>query len=258
MGVFDTRPLDGDERRFWRRWVTQLLITGALIGVIYQLVPVAIATVGITPFGVGPYGTAFTPHVVGVPILMLVALGLGFAQWQALRSLLPTLRPWWIALTLLGPLIALTVMTTDGSYSRFTDLFSMASFFYSNILGRSQSAYASLSLLILLPITTFAGIAAALQAFALKGAINAAGWWVGVAMAAAVVGLGAARLVAPLRVAGVWPRSSGLAIDLFLLDTGVVMIQLGAACAAYGIVSGLGLIALRRIQQTRPRTLALA
>lgn len=265
MSSVDTRPLDGDERRFWRRWVVQLLVTGALIGASYRLVPVVLATVSASPFGLGPFTTGFKAQVIGGPILMVVALGLGTAQWRALRLLLPAMKRWWIALTLLGPLVALAIMTTDRSYSRFTDLLTMAQFYYGHLLEHSINgmpprpidAY-SLSRLYLLPVATFAELAAVLQAFALKDAVDGAAWWIGVAMVAAIAGLGAARLFALLRIDDYRIAPLDVHPDLFLLDTGAVMIQLGVACAAYGIVSGLGLIALRRIRRTRPLTPALA
>lgn len=93
-------------------------------------------------------------------------------------------------------------------------------------------------------------IAAALQAFALKGSVSGSGWWVGVALMAAIAGLGAARLSAVLRIDGYRIAPIGIRPDLLLLDTGVLILQIDAACAAYGIVSGLGLIGLRRIRQT--------
>ena len=261
MGRFDTRPLDGDERRFWLHWVLQLLVVGALIGTIYSLVPVILATFGASPFGAGPFTMAFKAQVIGGPILMATALGLGLAQWRALRPLLPTLSRWWIALTLLGPLVALTIMTTDRSYSRFTDLLSMAQYFYSNLLGQTIDnppprpiGFYSNSLFYILPVTTFAGIATTLQAFALKGNVNGSGWWIAVAMVAAIAGLGAARLFAPLRIEGYRIAPLGVKPDLLLLDTGALILQLGAACAAYGIVSGLGLLALRRLRRAQALT----
>lgn len=265
MATIDTRPLDGDERRFWLRWVGQLLLTGALIATLYNLLPVVIVTVGASPLGVGPLVGTPKAQVIGGPLLMLLALGLGLAQWRALRLLLPTLSRWWIALTLLGPLVALTIMTTDRSYSRFTDLLSMAQYFYGNLLGQSISAASlppiptdRLILMYLLPVTTFAGISATLQAFALNGRVGGAGWWVGVAMIAAIAGLGAARLFAPLRLDSYRIAALGADHGALILSTGTLILQLGASCAAYGIVSGLGLIALRRVQRARPLTPALA
>ena len=265
MAAIDTRPLGDEERRFWVRWVLQLCIAGSLIALVYQLVPVVLATLGISPMRADLFGFRLMPSVLGGPLLMTIALGLGAAQWRALRPLLPTVSRWWIALTLLGPLAALTIMTTDRSYSRFTDLLSMSQYFYTNLLGQSIGSTAPravglyrLVLFYLLPVITFAGIAATLQAFALKGMVGGAGWWVIVAMVAAIPGRMATLLFAPLRVPAYQIAPIGVRPDLFLLDTGALILQLGAACAAYGIVSGLGLIALRRIRQARSLTPAIA
>lgn len=278
MSTIDMRPLDGDERRFWLRWVMQLLIAGVLIGVINRFVPLTLWLSGIfaadqraianelasLPLGLssGQWRGLLSElrELAAMPLLGLVALGLGLLQWRALRTLLPELTRLWVALTLIGPLLALTIMTTDRSYSRFTDFISMTQYF-SNLIGLTTGMVESRSpnlLTLLLPATTFGMIAATFQAFALKGVVNGAGWWIGVAMVAAIAGLGAARLFVPLRTDDYRIGPELIRPDLFLLDTSVFILQLGATCAAYGIVSGLGLLALHRLRPAQALTPAAA
>ena len=258
MAILATRTLDEEEQRFWRRWVLYLLFAGVLIGLVSRLIPLGLFLGGVRPIGVGPFSTVFAAHAIGAPLLGLIALGLGLVQWRVLRLLLPLLSRWWIAMALIGPLVALAIMTTDRSYSRFTDLISMTQYF-SSYLGQATSPtvarptdFYTLALYYLLPTATFAGIAAACQAYLLKGAIGRAGWWIVVAMLAAIAGLATARVFAALRTEGYRLGPEVIRPDLLALDSGVVIAQLGAACAVYGIVSGLGLIALRRGQHDIP------
>lgn len=264
--------LDDDERRFWRRWTLAFLGAGLALGLVYRLAALVFAgsyavdrralgqDLAGLPLGLGAgqwWGLLLSARELAtMPLLALVALGLGWAQRRALRPLLPTLGRRWIALALLGPLVALTVMTTDPSYSRFTDWISMTGFFLGlvgraggPVIARPGDPY-TLGLYLLLPTVTFAGIAAVGQAYLLKGLLPRAAWWIGVAMVAAIAGLGAARLGAAFRVEGYRLAPELVRPDLLLLDTVVTVAQLGLACAVYGIVSGLGLLALRRSGQT--------
>jgi hypothetical protein len=273
MAILATRTLDEEEQRFWRRWVLYLLFAGVLIGLVSRLVPLGLAVSGFfaadqraiggklatLPLGLnsGQWWGLLTEarELVAMPFLGLIALGLGVVQWRALRLLLPLLSRWWIAMALIGPLVALAIMTTDRSYSRFTDLISMTRYF-SSYLGQATSPtvarptdFYTLAFYYLLPTATFAGIAAACQAYLLKGAIGRAGWWIVVAMLAAIAGLATARVFAALRTEGYRLGPEVIRPDLLAFDSGVVIVQLGAACAVYGIVSVLGLIALRRGQR---------
>jgi hypothetical protein len=272
--------LNGQERRFWWHWVRVLLLAGALIGAVSRLVPLGLALGGffvadhralgrqlaVLPLGLtagqwwGLLGEA--QSLVTIPFLAVVGLGLGLGQWRVLRALFPTLSRWWVAITVAGPLAALMVMTTDRSYSRFTDLISMTDYFLGYLAhvttrnGVPGAAHAPLAYL--LPTTTFAGIAAVGQAYLLKDAVRRAGWWVGVAILAASAGLVAARLFAPLRAAGVQLSPAIVQPGALAVDSAVLIAQVGTACAVYGIVSGLGLIALHRGQRAPRKSLATA
>lgn len=248
-------PLRGwlgeDERRFWRRWVATLASVGSLVALVYHLVPASLTAMA-------RYDTSsmlwYRP-LLSIPLFGLVAIGIGIAEFRMLRAILPSISRWWIGATALGPVVALMVMTTDRDYRLLPDLWSMTNDFLGYLGMVSDPAryrrpgFNNL-IAFLMPTIYLSGLAAATQAYALKGLVGRAGWWVGIAILAAIAGLAAAWLIAPLRIHSYGQMPEQVRFNLWALDFGITALQFGSACAAYGIVSGLGLIALRRARQT--------
>lgn len=263
VGVLESVRLGSDERQFYRQWVLALFISGMAVGGIYYfLLPYGINLGSRRGTNVATFMFWWSGLVLG-PLLALVALGLGVVQWWTLQKLLPAISRWWIMATLVGPLAALAMMTTERTYSTLPDLGSMTQFFISYLSQVSapypyQTSAYDLVLIYILPTLCFCGIASSFQAYLLKGVVALAGWWIGVALLAALAGVAAAQVGDRIRSEAFLLVPAIVRPDLALGRTGIGMVQFGAACAVYGIVSGLGLIALCRGQQEMPAAVATA
>jgi hypothetical protein len=259
LQTLDTQALGSDERRFWRRWVVALGIAGMASGLIYRLTDAIIIQTAPAQ-GVGNF---MWDRLFALPCFITLTLILGIAQRRTLRALVPTISQWWGAMALFGPTITLAIMTTDHSYSLLPDLFSMTSFLFSQMSQASLPTreivltFDRLVLSTILPILFYVGMVATFQAYLLKGVVARAGWWIAVAMLAALAGLATLRLTAPLHVNAYQPWSTIARPELLILDIIVTVTQFGLACAAYGIVSGAGLLLLHRLR-ARPQTAAAA
>lgn len=258
LRVLDTQALVPEERRFWRRWAVEFGIAGMAGGLIYRLTDaIIIQTAPVQGVGNFMWGRLFA-----LPCFIALTLILGIAQRRTLQALVPTISRWWVGMLLFGPVITLAIMTTDHSYSLLPDLFSMTGFLFSQMSQASRPTgeivitFERLVLSTILPILLYFGMVAAFQAYVLKGMVTRAGWWVAIAMLAALAGLATLRLTAPLHVSGYRPWSTIARPELLMIDIAVTTAQFGLACAAYGIASGAGLLLLRRLRETPQATLA--
>jgi len=240
------------ERCFWHRWVLALCLAGAVGGLIFRLTDITIILV--TPAsGIGNF---MWGRLFALPFLCTLSLALGIAQRRALQALMPTISRWWIGMLLLGPAITLAIMTTDHRYSLLPDLFYMTGFLFGQMgqaslpTGTLVMTFDRLVLSTILPVLFYIGMVAAFQAYVLKGVIMRAGWWIVVAIIAALGGLATLRLTAPLHLSGYRLQPNIEHPGLLTIDLGVTAIQLSLACAVYGIVSGAGLLFLRRLPET--------
>jgi len=255
LSALDTQALSTDERRFWRRWVLALGTIGVILGIAHRLVPVALVSSG--QFG-SNMGVLFTIRLlIMMPVLAAIALGLGIWQRQIMRSLFPVISHWWSANLPIGSLLALMALGIDHSYRLFPDFLSMTRFVItllslgSETVQPTRTGYDFVAVY-LVPVMLFSGIAATLQAYALQGTIRRSGWWIAISPLAAIAGMGVARLCVLLRPPPA-PLMPVPRYDLVAIDIAITTAQFGLACAVYGIVSGAGLLLLRRPRET-PQT----
>lgn len=252
LSLLDMQPLPADERRFWRRWVLALCLAGAIGGLIFRLTDITIILVA-PASGIGDF---MWGRLFALPFLYTLSLALGIAQRRLLRAIIiPTIGVWWVWMLVLGPTIALAIMTTDHSYTLLPDLFSMTNFLFSQLslasLPMRQQSITSdrLVLTSILPVLLYFGIGAAFQAYALKGHLARSGWWIVIVLLAALAGLGALRLTTPVHLTPYPLVPTIVRPDILIIDSIITIAQFGLACAAYAIVSGAGLLLLRRLPE---------
>lgn len=229
------------ETRFWRRWVALYTLVGLFAGVIHHLVPTILTHILAIETHTSRILDLWAP--IGGALYLVLLIAAAWVQWQVLRRLVAHLSRWWIAATIGGTLAALAVMTTDRSYTLLPDALSMSRFALRH-LGMPGSVAAGPLLAALLALGYFFVITATVQALVLQRAVANAPWWVVINIAAALAGL------ATLRVLSALPGLSGdHTRHLELVGLSVNAVLTTVAYAAFGAVSGAGIIGLARRQQ---------